>query len=95
MSNKHELIFQLGEAKKSIKIIRDTHHENRDLESKIKLNLKKNTALVIRISKSLSITTDKVRECVSDHSGKTFDTITDEIVLKVADTISKNKIFRH
>ena len=44
--------------------------------------------MVIRISKSLAISPEKVREILSDQTGKIFNEVADEIILKVADTIS-------
>ena len=51
--NKPDAIYNIGEAKKNVGHIRDIDKENSDLEQKISINLKRRTALSIKISKSL------------------------------------------
>ena len=90
--NNLEAIFSITDAKKNIGSIRDIDKDNAELEQKIHINLKRRTALAIKISKALSITMNKVRSVVEDRSFATFDNIADQIVLRVADSINQSKI---
>ena len=93
--NNLEAIYNISDAKKNVGTIRDIDKDNADLELKIQINLKRRTALSIKISKALCISMDRVRTLVGDRSGATFDNIADQIVIKVADFIyqSKNNSF--
>ena len=49
--NNLEAIFSITDAKKNIGSIRDIDKDNAELEQKIHINLKRRTALAIKISK--------------------------------------------
>ena len=87
--NKLELIYNINEARKNICSIRDIDQEIRELEQKTNINLKRRT-FSIKISKALSITTEKVKFLIDDKTGNIFDDIADQIVLKVADSINQS-----
>ena len=48
-------IYNISEAKKSVATIRDIQQENLEFEQKIRLNIKKSTAISIIVLKLLSI----------------------------------------